>query len=114
MSLLASFRRARPYGDGSLRKSDGIPLSQGAIFGQQITSAYKVLSQFHPSVTVTETTSIYVSARIGQRSNRSQLRTRSSKMSWKKPTLEQWMQLGLVTLFILGIVSTIIILAKLK
>jgi len=35
-------------------------------------------------------------------------------MSWKKPRLEQWMQLVFVTLFILGIVSTIIILAKLK
>ncbi len=33
-------------------------------------------------------------------------------MRWKKPTLEQWMQVGFVALFILGIISTIIILAK--
>ena len=35
-------------------------------------------------------------------------------MSWKKPTPEQWIRIGFVVLFILGIVSTIIVLAKLK
>jgi hypothetical protein len=35
-------------------------------------------------------------------------------MSWKKPTSEQWMQVGFVALFMLGIVSTIIVLARLK
>jgi hypothetical protein len=35
-------------------------------------------------------------------------------MNWMKPTLEQWMALGFVALFILGIVSTIVILARLK
>jgi hypothetical protein len=35
-------------------------------------------------------------------------------MNWKKPTSEQWMQVGFVALFMLGIASTIIVLARLK
>jgi hypothetical protein len=35
-------------------------------------------------------------------------------MSGKKPTSEQWLQLGFVALFFLGVASTIIILARLK
>jgi hypothetical protein len=35
-------------------------------------------------------------------------------MRLKKPTPEQWMQVGFVALFFLGIVSTIIVLAKFK
>jgi len=45
--------------------------------------------------------------------NQDRLKTRFSKVGWKKPT-EQWMQAGFVALFMLGIASTIIVLAKLK
>jgi hypothetical protein len=45
---------------------------------------------------------------------RSATEDKVSKMIWKKPTSEQWMQFGFVALFFLGIVSMIIIMAKLK
>ena len=45
---------------------------------------------------------------------RSATEDKVSKMIWKKPTSEQWMQFGFVALFFLGIVSMIIIVAKLK